>query len=173
MNVFNVQNAAQKIIFETEMRPKFGERFCKNNPNLFLYLRWCEVKVVIDPNKPGTNFYAPRPFSFESLHLELFYTRLLFAVNLFYELPEARQAEFLEYIRNNQLLMDSLEEWEDWYYYQVHKLSVLYWNSKIIFLLQWFTQEQIIHAVTMGSYTYAELKKDCQQIMRLSKIQFA
>lgn len=59
-NILRVRNLAQKVLWEQELSGQISDGHWENATPNDHWQPWCNAKVVVDPERPGRNFWARR-----------------------------------------------------------------------------------------------------------------
>jgi hypothetical protein len=70
MNTLNVENIAQKILLDTELKGQLSDGRWENTQPYDHWQPWCAAEVVVNPDNLGTDFWAnKRNYRFNSKDL--------------------------------------------------------------------------------------------------------
>jgi hypothetical protein len=79
-------------------------------------------------------------------------SRIVFAINLFRELPKSEHARFLTALKKSMFIPHNYNVWLGWKFGHRNMNGKLFVNRNVVLIRDFFTEAQIAHAALYGSY---------------------
>lgn len=173
-NILVVNNEAQRIIFECEMKGQLSDGMWENTSPHYHWQPWCDAEVILsnESNNIGRNFYASK-FNYDFANSELLKgngdwdgvgPRIIFKV-------KAHMLFGLQVEQLGHSFPDSLEDYDNWFKYAEQDAinrgadDKRYWSGKIKALnALGIDRDQLEQIQASDVYTMNRLFKDCREL---------